>query len=72
LDLPKALNATASDIQDRIQELIRQKSSEIIQVQDELVKVYEILSIDRNSRLSCTYSEYQPTYSTNFFYGSAF
>ncbi|GJJ73820.1 E3 UFM1-protein ligase 1 [Entomortierella parvispora] len=39
LDLPKALNATASDIQDRIQDLIRQKSSEFVQVQDELVKV---------------------------------
>jgi len=43
LDLPKALNATASDIQDRIQDLMRQKSSEVVQVQDELVKVYGLL-----------------------------
>ncbi|KAG0056922.1 E3 UFM1-protein ligase 1 [Gryganskiella cystojenkinii] len=39
LELPKALNATLTDIQDRVQELIRLQSSKLVLVQDELVKV---------------------------------
>ncbi|KAG0071575.1 hypothetical protein BGZ89_010178 [Linnemannia elongata] len=39
LDLPRALNANSSDIQDRIQALIRFRPSRIFQIQDELVKL---------------------------------
>ncbi|KAK5816208.1 hypothetical protein F5H01DRAFT_201991 [Linnemannia elongata] len=39
LDLPRALNANSSDIQDRIQALIRSRPGRIFQIQDELVKL---------------------------------
>ncbi|KAF9544107.1 hypothetical protein EC957_012402 [Mortierella hygrophila] len=39
LDLPRALNANSSDIQDRIQALIRARPGRIFHIQDELVKL---------------------------------
>ncbi|KAG0242331.1 hypothetical protein B0O80DRAFT_437891 [Mortierella sp. GBAus27b] len=39
LDLPKAVNANLSDIQDRIQELVRSGSGKLLIVQDEFLKV---------------------------------
>ncbi|KAF9363421.1 E3 UFM1-protein ligase 1 [Mortierella sp. NVP85] len=39
LDLPKAINANLSDIQDRVQELVRTGSGKLFLVQDDLIKV---------------------------------
>ncbi|KAG9071153.1 hypothetical protein KI688_008696 [Linnemannia hyalina] len=39
LDLPRALNTNSSDIQDRIQALIRSRPGRIFHIQDELVKL---------------------------------
>ncbi|KAG0286578.1 E3 UFM1-protein ligase 1 [Linnemannia gamsii] len=39
LDLPRALNANSSDIQDRIQVLIRSRPGKIFHIQDELIKL---------------------------------
>ncbi|KAF9131256.1 E3 UFM1-protein ligase 1 [Mortierella sp. 14UC] len=39
LDLPRALNANSSDIQDRIQGLIRSRPGRIFHIQDEVVKL---------------------------------
>ncbi|KAF9276248.1 E3 UFM1-protein ligase 1 [Mortierella alpina] len=39
LDLPKALNANLSDIQERVTEIVRAQAGTILQVQDELLKV---------------------------------
>lgn len=39
LELPRALNANSSDIQDRIQALIRSRPGRIFHIQDELVKL---------------------------------
>ncbi|KAF9147307.1 E3 UFM1-protein ligase 1 [Linnemannia schmuckeri] len=39
LDLPRALNANSSDIQDRIQALVRSRPGRVLHIQDELVKL---------------------------------
>ncbi|KAG0208849.1 hypothetical protein BGX33_005995 [Mortierella sp. NVP41] len=39
LDLPRVLNANSSDIQDRLQGLIRSRSGRIFHIQDEVVKL---------------------------------
>jgi hypothetical protein len=39
LELPKAINANLSDIQDRVQELVRTGSGKLFLVQDDLLKV---------------------------------
>lgn len=39
LDLPRTINANLSDIQDRVQELVRTGSGKLFLVQDDLLKV---------------------------------
>ncbi|KAG0280135.1 E3 UFM1-protein ligase 1 [Linnemannia exigua] len=54
LDLPRTLNANSSDIQDRIQGLIRSRPGRIFHIQDEVVKLeyFQDMTTQMNEELS--------------------
>ncbi|KAG0328304.1 E3 UFM1-protein ligase 1 [Dissophora globulifera] len=48
LNLPRTINADLADIQDRVQDLIRQRPGQFVQVQDELLKTeYLVLLVEK-------------------------